>query len=99
MGKLPHIMKQKDMREFFYAIDRIGCGARGRMVGNTAPLSQSSHLCGLQDSSFYHEVIVEFKGICILVEHDLTHNATEGFRFQVIRCITFDNIQDRLYTA
>ena len=28
MGKLPHIMKQKDMRELFYAIDRIGCGAR-----------------------------------------------------------------------
>lgn len=27
MGKLPHIMKQKDMREFFYVIERIGCGA------------------------------------------------------------------------
>ena len=27
MGKLPHIMKQKDMREFFYVIDCIGCGA------------------------------------------------------------------------
>jgi len=91
MGKLPHIMKQKDMREFFYAIDRIGCGARWGMVGNTATISQSSHLCGLQDS-FYHEVIVKFKGICILVEHDFTHNAPEDLRFQVIRCVTFDDI-------
>ena len=98
MGKLPHIMKQKDMRELFYAIDRIGCGARWGMVGNTATISESPHLCGLQDS-FYHEVIVEFKGICILVEHNLAHNATEGFRFQVIGCVTFDNIQDRLHTA
>nr|DAM26534.1 MAG TPA: hypothetical protein [Caudoviricetes sp.] len=38
MGKLPHIMKQKDMRELFYAIDRIGCGARWGMVGNTATI-------------------------------------------------------------
>lgn len=98
MGKLPHIMKQKDMREFFYAIDRFGCGSRWGMVGNTATILQIQHLCGLQ-ALFYHEVIVEFKGICILVEHNLTHNATEGFRFQVIRCVTFDNIQDRLHTA
>lgn len=98
MGKLPHIMKQKDMREFFYVIDRIGCRPRWGMVGNTATISQSSHLCGLQDS-FYHEVIVEFKGICILVEHNLTYNAPEGLRFQIIWCVTFDNIQDRLHTA
>lgn len=26
-GETPHIMKQKDMREFFYVIDCIGCGA------------------------------------------------------------------------
>lgn len=84
-------MKQKDMRELFYAIHRIGCGARWGMVGNTATISQSSHLCGLQDS-FYHEVIVKFKGICILVEHDFTHNAPEDLRFQVIRCVTFDDI-------
>lgn len=98
MGKLPHIMKQKDMREFFYVIDCIGCGAWWGMVGNTATILQIQHLCGLQ-ALFYHEVIVEFKGICILVEHNLTHNATEGFRFQVIRCVTFDDIQDRLHTA
>ena len=38
MGKLPHIMKQKDMREFFYVIDCIGCGAWWEMVGNTATI-------------------------------------------------------------
>lgn len=38
MGKLPHIMKQKDMRELFYAIDRIGCGAWWGMAGNTATI-------------------------------------------------------------
>lgn len=38
MGKLPHIMKQKDMRELFYAIDRIGCGAWWGMVGNAATI-------------------------------------------------------------
>lgn len=31
-------MKQKDMREFFYGIDRIGCGARWGMAGNTATI-------------------------------------------------------------
>ena len=98
MEKLPHIMKQKDMRELFYAIDRIGCGARWGMVGNTATILQIQHLCGLQ-ALFYHEVIVEFKGICILVEHDLTHNAPESLRFQIIWCVTFDDIQDRLNTA
>ena len=84
-------MKQEDMREFFYAIDRIGRGPRWGMVGNTATISQSPHLCGLQQS-FYHEVIVEFKGICILVEHNLANNAPESLRFQVIRCVAFDNI-------
>lgn len=98
MGKLPHIMKQKDMREFFYVIDCIGCGAWWGMVGNTATIPQSPHLCGLQDL-FYHEVIMEFKGICILIEHDLAHNAPESLRFQVIWCVTFDNIQDGLDTA
>ena len=38
MGKLPHIMNQEDMREFFYAIDRFGCGSRWGMTGNTATI-------------------------------------------------------------
>ena len=38
MGKLPHIMKQKDMREFFFFFDCIGCGAWWGMVGNTATI-------------------------------------------------------------
>lgn len=37
-GETPHIMKQKDMREFFYVIDRVGCGAWWGMVGNTATI-------------------------------------------------------------
>ena len=40
---------------------------------------------------------MKFKGICILVEHNLTHNAPESLRFQVIWSITFYDIQDRLY--
>lgn len=31
-------MNQEDMREFFYAIDRFGCGARWGMTGNTATI-------------------------------------------------------------